>query len=252
MKGKVAIVTGGTGGIGGAVAEILLSRGCKVLVTGRNQSKLDALADRLGAGDSLLCMRADVGLESDTKMVTARAVEEFGRLDILVANAGVEGDVKPLTSLTSDEFTVVQMTNVVGTFNSIKHAALAMSDGGAIVATGSVASTVGVPGLASYTTSKHAISGLVKVAAIELAPAKIRVNAVAPAPIDNEMMRSIERQAIPDADDAARRAYFASLNPMQRYGRNEEVARAIAFLASDEASFITGALLAVDGGLVIQ
>jgi NAD(P)-dependent dehydrogenase (short-subunit alcohol dehydrogenase family) len=252
MEGKVAIVTGGTGGIGGAVAEMLLSRGTKVIVTGRNQDKLDKMSARLNRGDSLICVRADVAVESDTQKVTSLAVEKFGQLDILVANAGVEGDVKPLVNLSCEEFAAVQMTNVVGTFNSIRHAALAMKNGGAIVATGSVASTIGVPGLAAYSASKHAIAGLVKVAAIELAPSKIRVNAVAPAPIDNDMMRSIERQAIPDADDETRKAYFASLNPMQRYGTNEEVARAIVFLASDEASFITGSLLSVDGGLVIQ
>lgn len=252
MKGKVAIVTGGTGGIGGAVAELLISRGAKVLITGRNQAKLDEAAARLGGSESVIAVRADVSEEADTKMVADLAIERFGQLDILVANAGAEGAVKPLLTLSSQEFSDVQHTNITGTFNSIKHAALAMKNGGSIVATGSVASTIGVAGLASYTASKHAIAGLVKVAAIELAPNNIRVNAVAPAPIDNEMMRSIERQAIPDADPEAAQAYFASLNPMGRYGRNEEVARAIAFLAGDEASFITGAVLSVDGGLVIQ
>lgn len=252
MEGKVAIVTGGTGGIGGAVAELLISRGAKVIVTGRNQAKLNETATRLGGSGQLICVRADVTIERDTEMVAAMAIERFGQLDIMVANAGAEGAVKPLLTLSTAEFSDVQNTNIVGTFNSIKHAAAMMTGGGAIVATGSVASTIGVAGLAAYTASKHAIVGLVKVAAIEFAGANIRVNAVAPAPIDNAMMRSIERQAIPDADLETAKAYFAQLNPMHRYGRNEEVARAIAFLASDEASFITGTILSVDGGLVIQ
>ncbi len=253
MDRKVAIVTGGTGGIGAATAKLLLARGARVALIGRSMERLEKTARSLGESGDLMTIEANVAIASDVERAVQHVVDTLGQLDILVANAGAEGSVKPLLDLSSEEFGEVQTANLVGTFNSIKFAALAMQErGGAIVATGSVASTIGVAGLSAYTASKHGIAGLVKVAAIELAPAKIRVNAVAPAPIDNEMMRSIERQAMPGAEPEAAKAHFAKLNPMQRYGRNEEVACAIAFLAGDEASFITGTILSVDGGLVIQ
>lgn len=253
MDGKVAIITGGTGGIGAATAELLLERGARVAIVGRSAERLQKTALSLDGKDRLITIIADVAASADMERAVETTIGAFGGLDILIANAGAEGSIRPLLELSADAFGDVQRVNLNGTFNSIKYAALAMREkGGSIVATGSVASSVGVAGLSAYTASKHGIAGLVKVAAIEFAPLGIRVNAVAPAPIDNEMMRSIERQATGGEDTDAIRAYFASLNPMQRYGRNEEVARAIVFLASDDASFITGAILPVDGGLVIQ
>ncbi|PZU12390.1 MAG: oxidoreductase [Sphingobium sp.] len=253
MEGKIAIVTGGTGGIGTATAALLLARGARVAIIGRSRERLEHVAGSLNAGDRLLPIQADVAIASEMETAVATTLTAFGGLDILVANAGTEGVVKPLLALTGEEFGDVQAVNLTGTFNSIKFAALAMQrQGGAIVATASVAALVGVAGLAAYTASKHGIAGLVKVAAIELAASNIRVNAVAPAPIDNDMMRSIERQAAPGVEEGQAKAIFSGLNPMQRYGRNEEVASAITFLASDDASFINGAILAVDGGLVIQ
>ncbi|MFM2372385.1 MAG: hypothetical protein RIS85_2107 [Pseudomonadota bacterium] len=251
MDGKIAIVTGGTGGIGGAVAALLLEQGARVIITGRNQERLDEACHRLGQDSRLMSVLADPGIEQDASRMVKVAMDTFGRLDAFIANAGSEGTVKPLLELESTEFAEVQTVNIVGTFNSIKHAALAMrNSGGSIVVTGSVASLIGVPGMAAYSASKHAVAGLVKVAALELAPLKIRVNAVAPAPIDNDMMRSIERQVAPADAIANAQAAFAALNPMKRYGRNEEVADAILYLASDRASFINGAILTVDGGFV--
>jgi NAD(P)-dependent dehydrogenase (short-subunit alcohol dehydrogenase family) len=145
----------------------------------------------------------------------------------------------------------VQQVNVRGTWLAIKHAAPAMieSGGGSIVCTSSVAGSVGVAGLAAYSSSKHAINGLVHVAALEFAKLGVRVNAVAPAPIDNAMMASIEKQASPDDPSLARQG-FSGLIAMGRYGTNEEVANMVAFLASDEAIYCTGSIYPVDGGFL--
>ncbi|MFM2273680.1 MAG: hypothetical protein RL702_2745, partial [Pseudomonadota bacterium] len=174
----------------------------------------------------------------------------IGRIDVMVANAGSEGEVLPLTMTDVDSFDATVRANLRSTFLAIKHAGLAMAEhGGAIITMGSVTSEVGVAGIGPYAATKHGIAGLTKVAALELAGSKIRVNAVAPAPIDNAMMQSIEEKAAPGNPGAAR-AGFSSLIAMRRYGTNEEVANLIAFLASDEASFITGSVYAIDGGFL--
>ncbi len=256
FKGKVAIVTGGSGGIGAATARILLDGGASVMIAARNEQQLEQAAGALRGGDRLAHQPVDIADEGQVIELFRQAVTRFGHVDILVANAGSEGVVKPLLDLTLSEFSAVQRTNIDGTFLCIKHGAKAMLEngngGGAIVVTGSVASLVGVQGLGAYAPSKHAIIGLVQVAALELAQTGIRVNAVAPAPIDNKMMRKIEGMVAPPEAQAQAQAGFAALNPMNRYGRNEEVAQAISFLASDAASFINGAILPVDGGFTAQ
>ncbi|MGB7419304.1 MAG: glucose 1-dehydrogenase [Erythrobacter sp.] len=250
LEGKAAIVTGATGGIGSATARKLLDEGAKVMLAGRDEGRLLAAADALGRGNRVATTAGQPSVEADVERLVAATTERFGRLDIFIANAGSEGKVMPIAMTSLEDFEEVQRANLNSVFLAIKHCAGAMQDtGGSIVAVASVAGVVGVPGIGAYAASKHGIAGLAKVGALELAPSKIRVNCVAPAPIDNAMMQSIEGQASPD-DPSLARAGFTSLIAMGRYGTNEEVANLIAFLASDEASYCTGGVYAVDGGFL--
>ena len=246
LDGKVAIVTGAAGGIGGAIARLLLDFGAKVMLTDRDGAKIG-----VDEGDSVATTAADCADENAVAALVETTVQRFGKLDIMIANAGIEGALGPVEQLGVEEFEQVLRVNVLGVWLAIKHATPAMktSGGGAIVALSSVAGIIGFPGLAAYTASKHAVFGLVKVAAQELAPANIRVNAVAPGPIDNRMMQSLGDQ-LGGGDPAAFRTFIESRVPMGRYGTNEEIAQLVAFLASDAASYCTGGLYLADGGYV--
>lgn len=250
LEGKVAIITGGAGGIGRATAALFLREGARVVLVDRDEAAVREAAEALG----LLChgIAADVTrAESNAAMVRA-ALDQFGRLDILFANAGIEGKVAPLIQLEEADLDRVLAVNLKGAWLGIKHAVPAMSGhSGCIVVTSSVAGFVGSPGLGFYVASKHAVMGMVKTAAIELAPLGIRVNTVNPGPVDNRMMRSIEDQASPGQGDQVMQAFVGTI-PMQRYARNEEIAAVVLFLASDESSVITGTSVVADGGFLSQ
>lgn len=249
LNGKVAIITGAAGGIGRATAERFVAEGAKVWLTDREPGALSDVAARLGdaAGWSV----GDVALERTHVEAVAGCIKRFGGVDVLFANAGTEGHVKPLTELTVEDFDLVIGVNLRGTWLGIKHVApeLAKRGGGSIIVTSSVAGLVGSPGLGAYVASKHAVVGLVKTAAIELGPLRIRVNTVNPGPIENRMMRSIEEQAAPGAGDAVK-ATFTKMIPAGRYGTNEEIANLALFLASDESTYCNGASFLADGGFV--
>jgi NAD(P)-dependent dehydrogenase (short-subunit alcohol dehydrogenase family) len=251
LDGKVAIITGASGGIGSATAAKMVKEGARVMLTGRDAARLQTIVDRLGAGDAVAMCVGDPSQESDVQALVAETVKAFGTVDILFANAGAEGAIAPLTAISVEDFDQVQAVNVRGTWLAIKHAGGAMAErgGGSIICTSSVAGSVGVAGLAAYAASKHAINGLVHVAALEFAKLGVRVNSVAPAPIDNAMMASIEQQASPDDPSLARQG-FSGLIAMGRYGTNDEVANLVAFLASDEAVYCTGGIYPVDGGFL--
>ncbi|NVE96031.1 SDR family NAD(P)-dependent oxidoreductase [Altererythrobacter lutimaris] len=251
LSGKTAIITGATGGIGSSTARKFLDKGANVVLAGRDQGRLEQTRDALGGGDAIGICAGQPSQEDDVAALVAKAKETFGKLDIFVANAGSEGKVMPICMAEVADLDSVYHANIRSTFLAIKHAGLAMQEGGggSIVAISSVAGQVGVAGIGPYAASKHAISGLVKVGALELAQAGVRVNAVAPAPIDNDMMQSIEAQASPDDPSLARQG-FTGLIAMGRYGSNEEVANMVTFLASDDASYCTGSIYAVDGGFM--
>jgi NAD(P)-dependent dehydrogenase (short-subunit alcohol dehydrogenase family) len=249
LQGKVAIVTGATGGIGAATARLFLAEGAMVALADLDEGRLAKLEGALENADRVLTLRTDVADTEQVLRCVERTVARFGKLDVMFANAGIEGMVGPIRSMTMENLEQVLAVNVGGVFSSIKHAAGAMTAGGAIVVTSSVAGFIGSSGLAAYCASKHAVMGLVKTAAIELAPAGIRVNAINPGPIENRMMRSIEAQALP-SDPAAVKAGFEALVPLRRYGTNEEIAQLAVFLASSEASYCTGGAFVADGGFL--
>jgi NAD(P)-dependent dehydrogenase (short-subunit alcohol dehydrogenase family) len=251
LDGKVAIVTGAAGGIGGATARLFLELGAKVMMSDLDAANLEEAAQGLEENENCGTTTANCLDEAGLRALVSSTVERFGRLDIMVANAGIEGVLKPIDELSIEEFEFVLRTNVLGVWLSIKHAAPAMKSGGggAIVALSSVAGLVGFPGMAPYIASKHAVYGLVKTAALELAAAKIRVNAVAPGPVDNRMMQSLGNQ-LGAGDPGGFRTTLERMVPVGRYGTNEEIAQLIAFLASDAASYCTGGLYLADGGYV--
>jgi len=249
LESKVAIITGATGGIGEATAQLFLSEGAKVMLVGRSAEKLSASLERVGHEDSVRHFVAEATDEEATKDAVAATVEAFGGVDILFANAGTEGVAKPLEDLTFEEFNHVLQTNVIGVWLSVKHCVAPMRErgGGSIMATSSVAGVIGFPNISPYAASKHAVCGFVKTAALELAESGIRVNAINPGPIANRMMRSLEEQMSPDDPDGLHDT-LAELVPMKRYGTDAEVASLALFLASDESSFTTGSIFMIDGG----
>ena len=251
LDGKVAIITGATGGIGEATARLFLDLGAKVMLVARSADKLAATQGRLEKHGEFAGSISDATDEAGMAAAVAATLDRFGGLDILIANAGTEGMVKPIEAQNVDEFEDVLRTNVTGVWLAMKHcvAPLKARGGGSIVALSSIAGCIGFPGLAPYIASKHAVYGLVKTGALELGPFNIRVNAVGPGPIDNRMIASIEQQLGSD-DPAALRAGLEATIPMKRYGTSEEVAQLLAFLASDASSYCNGSIYMIDGGYV--
>jgi 3alpha(or 20beta)-hydroxysteroid dehydrogenase len=250
LDDKVAIVTGGAGGIGAATALLFVQEGARVVLVDRDEAGLRQAAESIDRDRIAICA-ADVSSPADTERYVALAVERFGGLDVLFANAGVEGAVAPIRSGSLEEFDRVIAVNLRGAWLALRAAIprIAERGGGSIVLTSSVAGLVGSPGLAPYVASKHALVGLAKVAAIECGPLGIRVNCVNPGPIENRMMRSIEDQLAPGEGDKVKQG-FLSMVPMRRYGTNEEIAKLVLFVASADSSYSTGAVFVADGGFV--
>ncbi len=249
LNGKVAIITGATGGIGEATAKLFRHEGAKVMLVGRSEKKLAETRDRLGVTAGLAHYVADAADEKANAAAVAATVAAFGGVDIMVANAGTEGTIKPLDEQSLADFEDVLRTNVLGVWISMKYCVEPMKKrgGGSIIALSSIAGMIGFPNMIPYIASKHAVFGMVKTAALELAESNIRVNAIGPGPIANRMMKSLETQMAPD-DPVGMADTLRGLVPMKRYGTNEEVANLAAFLASDESTFCTGGIHMIDGG----
>ncbi len=247
---KVAIVTGAGGGIGRAIALQLASEGASILAV---DLSLESMNDTVSAvealGGQIHPHAADVSDLVQTDKYVQAAVDVFGGVDVLINNAGIHGTVASLVDYPEDVFDSVLAVNVKGVWLGMRSAAPVMSErgGGSIVNTASVAGLKATAGLIAYGASKHAVVGMTKTAARELAASNIRVNAVCPAPIETDMMRSIESDAIPQDPNSFKERVSSNI-PLARYGEAEEVASLMAFLASTEASYITGGIYPIDGG----
>ena len=248
LQGKVAVITGGAGGIGKAAGALFAAEGADVLLVDLDEAALAAAVAEIGSNRVSYCV-ADVTRAADNDAMIACATERYGGVDVFLANAGVEGDVKPITEYDEARFDKVMNVNVKGVFLGLKSTIPAMQarGGGSVVITSSVAGIRGAPGLSAYVTSKHAVIGLMRSAARECAPMNIRVNTVNPSPVETRMMRSLEEGMLPGGAEAAKQSIAATI-PLQRYGTPDEIARVMLFLASDDSAWVTGSVYMADGG----
>ena len=244
MKNKVILITGALTGIGRATAIAFAREGAHVVVCRRHDDAGNALVTELRAvGAEAEYIRADVRHEDDVRGLVDRTVKRFGRLDVAVNNAGTEGKPGPVTEQTAESYASTFDTNVLGTLLSLKHELRVMlpQRQGSIVNVSSTFGRAGGPGASVYVASKHAVEGLTKAAALEVAGSGVRVNVVAPGPIETGMLNRF-------TGDDEKKAALVSRVPLKRAGLPEEIAQTIVFLASEKASFITGVSIAVDGG----
>jgi len=244
MSKSVVLITGALTGIGRATALAFAHEGADVVVSGRRDDAGEALVSELrGLGAEAEFIRADVRHEGDVQNLVDKTVARFGRLDIAVSNAGTEGRPGPVTEQSADSYAATFDTNVLGVLLSMKHELRVMQAQGfgSIVNLSSTMGQRGAPGASLYTASKHAVEGLTKSAALEGAAFGVRVNAVAPGPIETAMLDRF-------TGSADRKAGMVAGIPLQRAGQPREIADAIVFVASARASFITGQIINVNGG----
>jgi NAD(P)-dependent dehydrogenase (short-subunit alcohol dehydrogenase family) len=244
MSNPVVLITGGLTGIGRAAAVAFAKKGANVVVAGRRDEAGKALAEELrGFGSEAEFINADVRKEDDVRALVDRTIERFGRLDVAVNNAGTEGRPGPITDQTAESYAATFDTNVLGTLLSVKHELRVMQaqGSGSIINISSTYGHEGGAGASVYVASKHAVEGMTKSAALEAASSGVRVNAVAPGPIETGMLDRF-------TGTSERKAALLQTVPLGRVGDPADIARAALFLASENASFITGQILTVDGG----
>ncbi|WP_378174421.1 SDR family NAD(P)-dependent oxidoreductase [Aquimarina sp. SS2-1] len=243
LKNKVAVITGANSGIGLATAKIYLKEGAKVVLSGRRREALDEVAKEL-EGD-FITVKADVAIAADNKRLIEEATKKYGKIDILFLNAGIAPPT-PTADITEEHYNHIFDINVKGPIIATKEALPHINDGGTILFTNSIVHQKGFDGLGIYSASKGALRAFQRVLTSEVKSRGIRVNAIAPGPIDTPIY---DKMGLPEDVVEEMGKGFAEQVPLGRFGTSEEVAKSALFLASDDASFINGVELEVDGGL---
>lgn len=245
LEGKVCIVTGAAGSLGLASARRFAEEGGRVMLVDRDAGALGKA--QASVRGSAICI-ADVADAEDARGYVEATVDKFGRIDVLFSNAGVSGVIAPVTEYPEDAFDRVIAVNLKGSFLACKYALPRMRDGGSIVMTSSVVGVTSDPGIVAYAASKHGLIGLMRTVAKEAAGRRIRVNAIAPGPIDNAFQRDIEK-GLTRALGTDGGKFLDGIIPLHRHATAEEVAESVLFLASDRSAFTTGTVLMADGGM---
>lgn len=253
LDGKVAVITGGAAGIGKETAKLFLQEGAKVSIVDINNEDLTSAEKELSEFGEVMSVQADVTDEAAVKNYVEKTVTKFGPIDVFFNNAGIEGKVAPIINHEVTDFDKVLAVNVRGVFLGMKHVLPVMMEQktGSIINMSSVAGFIGSPGVSPYVASKHAVIGLTKSVALEVAAEGIRVNSVHPSPVNTRMMRSLEQGFDPDNAAAVKEGLEKDI-PMQRYGETEDISKLVLFLASDDSTFITGSQYRIDGGMAAK
>jgi NAD(P)-dependent dehydrogenase (short-subunit alcohol dehydrogenase family) len=248
LKDKVAIITGGAAGIGKKTAALFLDEGASVMLVDLNKERLETTLKELNSS-KLAYFVADVSNPADVKHYTDATISRFGKINIFFNNAGIEGKSSSIEDYPNDIFDKVIAVNLKGVWYGCKYVIPRMAEGGSVIITSSVAGLKGFKGLGAYVTSKHGIIGIMRVAALEFADRKIRVNTIHPGPVNTHMMRRIETDISPENSAEVQKG-FEAIVPFGRYAEASEIANMVVYLASDESSYVNGSTYVIDGGLM--
>lgn len=250
LDGKIAIITGGSGTIGFTTAKKLAEQGAKIMLVDIDEDTLREKVDEaISDGFEMSYHVADVTDANDAKSYVDKTIEKYGKFELFFNNAGIEGELSPVEEYPEDEFDKVIAVNLKGVFLGMKYAIPKIEDGGSIVITSSIAGLMGIEEMVAYTTSKHAVIGIMRTAALEVADRKVRVNTVHPGYVDSPMMREVEEGMDADNGGDIQEDLEQSV-PLKRYAEPEDVANMVTFLFSDDSSYSTGSQFVTDGGVV--
>jgi len=248
LKDKVAIITGGAAGIGKSTAALFLKEGASVMLIDINKEKLELTSKELDSSQLAYCV-ADVSNPADVERYTAETLSKYGKINVFFNNAGIEGTSSSMEHYPNDIFDKVIAVNLKGVWYGCKYVIPKMTDGGSVIITSSVAGLKGFKDLGAYVTSKHGVIGIMRVAALESADRKIRVNTVHPGPVNTQMMRRIETDIAPDNTAEVQKG-FEAIVPFSRYAEAIEIANLVLYLATDESKYVNGSTYVIDGGLM--